>query len=171
MLKYQKIIGIMACDSNNLIGNAGSLPWHYPTELDFFRTTTYAQIIIMGANTFHTMPQSILKDRFNIIFSKTIKAKQRQENVIYVSSINDFLSLDQLPQSKKYFMIGGAELATLFLINNMISTFLLTRIKSTYIGDRFFPFELLKHWPSIIVRADREFTIYQYFHYNSCAHI
>lgn len=53
-------------------------------------------------------------------------------------------------------------MAELFLINNLISEFFLTRIKKHYLGDTFFPLKLLKNWNRLIVQQYNDFTIYKY---------
>lgn len=159
----RKIVGLLACDPRGVIGNKGELPWFYPEELDHFRKTTFDQIMIMGHKTFQSIPLTTLKDRFNIVFSRqTIKGFEHSDNVIFISSLNDFLALSNIPVHKKCFMIGGAEIAKLFLIANLLSEFLLTKIHDTYEGDTIFPLDLLQGWPREVIRKDKDFTIYKY---------
>jgi dihydrofolate reductase len=66
-----KIIGIMACAQNGVVGQAGAIPWNYPDERKHFRNIIGTSPIIMGRKTFETMPKSILQDRLSIIFSRT----------------------------------------------------------------------------------------------------
>ncbi len=65
-----KIIGIMAVDPNGVIGINNDLPWRYPSEFKHFCQVTDKQIIVMGRKTFETVPQSILKNRTPIVFSR-----------------------------------------------------------------------------------------------------
>jgi dihydrofolate reductase len=48
-------------------------------------------------------------------------------------------------------MIGGREIAKLFLENDMISEFLLTKIHKEYKGDSYFPLSQVKDWQSKII--------------------
>lgn len=166
MLRYRPklikpITGLMACDSSGVIGKNGKLPWFYEEELEHFRRLTYGQVIIMGHKTFTSLPKKILQDRFNIVFSHDLKPNNN--NIIFVSSLAEFLSLDSIPQDKQLFMIGGATIAHLFLTNNLISEFLLTKIKVAYSGDTFFPLDLLKDWLYIPIKEQQDFTVYKYF--------
>ena len=52
MLKSRKAIGIMAATNKGIIGKGNVLPWHYPEELEYFRSTTDGHTIIMGRKTY-----------------------------------------------------------------------------------------------------------------------
>ena len=155
------IIGIMSCDANGIIGANSKIPWYYHEDLEFFNKTTYQQIMIMGRKTFESLPNSILSNRFNIIFSKTIDLSS--PNTIFVKSIKDFLELKNLPQNKQYYMIGGGEVARLFLEANLIDEFLLTKFKKSYQGDTSLSLELLQNHQHTIVKTNDNFVIYRYF--------
>ncbi|MGV8949212.1 MAG: dihydrofolate reductase [Candidatus Paracaedibacter sp.] len=159
-MNTKKIVGLMACDPRGVIGNEGALPWVYPEELDHFRKTTFGQIMVMGNKTFESIPSIILKDRFNVVFSRNSrKGLNYGDNVIFVSSLNDFLALKNLPVDKEMFMIGGAEIAKLFLNANLLSAFILTKIHNSYKGDTIFPLDLLQDWPCQIIRENKNFTV------------
>lgn len=152
----------MACDSQGIIGENGRLPWFYPEELEYFRQTTYSHVTIMGYKTFKAVPDSFLKDRLNIVFSTTCKSYDAVPNIIFVSSLNEFLNLSDLPHTKKYFMIGGAVIANFFLKQNLMDDFLLTKIKKNYEGDTFLPLNSLQRWPYTIIRETSDFIIKHY---------
>lgn len=159
----RKIVGLLACDPRGVIGKKGALPWSYPEELDHFRKTTYQQIMIMGRKTFESIPQAILKDRFNIVFSrKQYEPSQLSDTLVFVSSLKNFLELINIPIHKETFMIGGAEIAELFLTAGLLSGFLLTKIHKVHEGDTIFPLDLLQGWHQEIIRKENDFTIYQY---------
>jgi hypothetical protein len=73
MLKSRKAIGIMAATKEGIIGKGNVLPWHYPEELEHFRSTTDGHTIIMGRKTYEAIPQGIFSSRKAIIFSKNPK--------------------------------------------------------------------------------------------------
>lgn len=167
MLKYKKrqIIGIMACDPRGVIGKNGKLPWFYHKELEHFRNTTYGQIIIMGSKTFLDVPKDVLQNCFNIVLSQKLNKTSAPllPSTLFIQSLQEFLSIDYLPKDKQLYVIGGAKIVRLFLENNLIEEFLLTKISKTYEGDTFFPLDLLKNWPYIKVSEYPDFTIYKYF--------
>src|SRR5215207_9743274 len=62
------IIGIVAIAKNFAIGKDGKLPWHYPTDLKFFKQTTTGQTIVMGWNTWKSIGKP-LPNRLNVVLS------------------------------------------------------------------------------------------------------
>lgn len=156
-----KIIGIMACDPRGVIGLDNKLPWHYSKEIEFFTKTTYRHVIIMGRKTFQHIPQSILNNCFGIVFSKTLKYSN-SGNIIFLDSLKEFIELLSASKEKCYYLIGGSEIACLFMEANLVDQFLLTRINKHYQGDTVFPIELLENFTSTILQEDEDFIIYQY---------
>lgn len=160
--KNRKITGLLACDPKGVIGKKGKLPWHYPEELDFFRTTTHHQIMVMGRKTYQAIPQETLKNRFNVVFSRRFTPLPHQRDyVVPVSSMDEFQKLE-LPFSQGIYMIGGGEIANLFLKADLIDDFLLTKIHKIYEGDTYFSLDLLKDWPQNIIQQKKEYTICLY---------
>ena len=49
------LIAVVAMDPNRLIGANGSLPWHLPEDLAFFKKTTLGHPILMGRATFDSI--------------------------------------------------------------------------------------------------------------------
>jgi len=163
LLEGQEIIGLLACDPRGLIGNQGKLPWSYPQELDYFRRTTYQQMMIMGRKTFESTPPNILKDRLNIVFSRKKRSPWSiQNNIIFVSSLESFLNLKVGSTYKVAYMIGGAEIAELFLAEGLLSEFLLTKIHQYHQGDTFFSLEFLESWSQELLCTEKDFSIYRY---------
>ena len=65
-----KINLIAAClDKNMGIGFKGKLPWNIPEDLKYFFETTNRNIVVMGHNTWKSIPEKHrpLVNRFNII--------------------------------------------------------------------------------------------------------
>lgn len=168
MMHIRKIVGLMACDPRGVIGKMGTLPWSYPEELEHFRHTTYQRLMIMGRKTYESIPPTILKDRFNIVFSRKYKEPFfLNETIVFVSSLKDFLALTDLPFQKESYMIGGAEMTKLFLEANLVNKFLLTQIHKFYEGDTIFPLDLLEGWDQEMIRKEKDFTIYKYTRFPS----
>ncbi|WP_395463075.1 dihydrofolate reductase [Wolbachia endosymbiont of Cantharis cryptica] len=152
------IIGIMAVDPKGVIGINNGLPWHYPSELEHFRQVIDKQVIVMGRKTFETMPQNILKDRIPVVFSrdKLNSCFSRGVKCTIVSSMREFLSIKS---SSKIFMIGGAQIAHLFLEYDLISEFIVTKIHRPYKGDVYFNFTLLDGWHQTILTQTKDYTV------------
>ena len=63
---------ISACTANGVIGRGNTLPWHLPEDLKFFKQTTSGHAILMGLNTWNSLPFKPLKNRKNFIFSEKV---------------------------------------------------------------------------------------------------
>ena len=150
----------MACDPDGVIALNNRLPWSYPEELEFYKKTIAQQYVILGYNTFIEMPDTFFENHSNIVFSEKAKSLN-QNNVIFVSSIDEFKQLSFLT-NKKCYMIGGAKIAEFFLRNNLLDDFLLTIINKRYPGDKFFPLELIAAWPRTLLKQNADFSIYHY---------
>nr|WP_156790199.1 dihydrofolate reductase [Rickettsia helvetica] len=79
-----------------------------------------------------------------------------------MKSLDDFWQITKLFTDKKIFIVGGAEIATLFLEQNLIDKFLLTKINKNYDGDTFFPLNLLAEWHSVIIDKTNNYQIYKF---------
>ena len=64
---------IVAIAQNNAIGRAGQLLYHLPNDLKRFKALTTGHTIIMGRNTFLSLPKGALPNRRNIVLSRTQK--------------------------------------------------------------------------------------------------
>lgn len=157
----RKITGVMACDSGHHIANQGVLPWSCPEEVAFYRGLIKSQIVVMGYETYKQMPSSFIEEHHVVVFSK-----KHQSDValpaICVGSLEEFKMLKNLPVNRKYFMIGGAKIAKLFLENNLIDDFYLSEIHGNYPGDVFFPINLLDKFKSSIFLSNPSFTVNYY---------
>lgn len=136
MIKSSKkpIAIIVAVDEQNGIGRDGGLLCHLPADLKHFRETTTGQCVIMGRNTFESLPKGALPHRTNIVITSDMR--DNYPNCIVARSVDEALNLcdnDRMP-----FIIGGAKLyeSTLPIADKLY----LTRIHHTFLeADTFFP--------------------------------
>lgn len=63
---------IAACDRNGAIGKNNEIPWHAPEDLAFFKQETLGGAIIMGRNTWNSLPFKPLKNRLNLVISSRL---------------------------------------------------------------------------------------------------
>jgi len=94
---------IVAIDEEGGIGKDGKIPWNSAEDLKYFSKITRGSIVIMGRNTWESLPQKPLKQRENVIISGTLIG----ENVY--PSLDDALNFykDDL---REIFIIGGQRL-------------------------------------------------------------
>jgi dihydrofolate reductase len=65
------MIGIIAAVSHNgVMGVDNKLPWDYPADMKYFRTTTAGANVIFGRKTFESIGRALPKRR-NIVISRT----------------------------------------------------------------------------------------------------
>ena len=62
------LIIIAAIGKNNELGLNNNLIWHLPGDMKFFKETTINKNIVMGFNTFKSLP-NLLKDRHHIVLT------------------------------------------------------------------------------------------------------
>ena len=157
----REIIGIMACNQDYVISSKGELPWKCPEEVAFYRKMIRHQIVIMGYTTFMQMPQSFLEEHTVVVFSRMHRS-DTNPLVTFVSSIDEFDGLKNLPLDRECFMIGGAEVATLFLKNKSIDRFYLSIVEGHHSGDIYFPIALIDQYPKTIYLSNPAFTVFLY---------
>lgn len=126
---------IVAMDNNRVIGKNGKLPWSIPEDLSLFKKTTWGHSIIMGRKTYDSLGRKPLKKRANIVLSRSIT---NQEGVQTFSCYKELLQeLESKKADKEYFIIGGAEIFSLFL--SKIQKIYLSLISQNFEGDVFLP--------------------------------
>jgi dihydrofolate reductase len=108
------IIGIVAVAQNLAIGKEGKLPWHYKSDLKFFKQTTVENAIVMGWNTWASIGKP-LPNRLNIVLSRD-KIIESQTSVLLMRNRAEVLAL------KNYLncdlcIIGGASVYKLFEVD------------------------------------------------------
>jgi dihydrofolate reductase len=157
---FEKILGIGACDEAGNMGKDGKLPWFCPEDLKHFSDTTNGSPIIMGSHTLQSLPSHYLKERTAIIFTHYPLRLNRSSNLIFVSSLSEFFALEG--RFSHLYVIGGAQIFSLFLRENLIQEFILTQIKGLYAGDTVFPLSLLRRWPNLQVQETSTFSIHRY---------
>ncbi len=110
---------IVACTQSGLIGNNGSMPWHIPEDLQRFKDITENGIVIMGRKTFDTLPGGKLKNRINIVITRSffsIEMNNLDSDIIYANenTMNTILLAIREKTKKPVFVIGGAEIYKMF---------------------------------------------------------
>ena len=65
-----KVALIAAVAQNGAIGNGNKLIYWLPNDLKRFKQLTTGHTIIMGSNTFRSLPKGALPNRRNIVLSR-----------------------------------------------------------------------------------------------------
>lgn len=123
---------IAAVGKNNELGKDNDLLWHIKDDLENFKNLTMGKYIVMGANTYYSLPKK-LKGRKYIVLSKKIKVI---EQGMVFSSFEDLLNFIKL-QKEEVMIIGGASIYSLFM--PFCDKMYLTEIEDSKEADVYFP--------------------------------
>ncbi len=138
------IIGIVAIAQNFAIGKDGKLPWHYSSDLKFFKETTIGNAIVMGRKTFDSIGKA-LPNRLNIVLTRG--------NEINNSQIIRLREKAQVLEIAKYlkgdiFIAGGTTVYSEFA--DSIEKWIVTEIPQLVEdADAFMPSDFLKDFKII----------------------
>ena len=135
----------VAYDSKNGIGKNNSIPWYLPEDLKYFSKLTKGNgknAIIMGKNTWLSLPKKPLKGRDNLILSRTLEINEnlpKNDLIKTFKDINDLIEFCYLQKYDEVWVIGGSEIYNLFLNKFKVERIYATLIDKDYECDTFFP--------------------------------
>lgn len=152
---------IAAVAKNSIIGKDNTLPWNIPSDLQHFKNYTDGKMILMGKNTFLSLP-TLLKNRCSIVLtsheeevqSKVDAFKQKHPNkeIPELLIANDLqmlfeADLDELCDESykgELVVIGGASIYKQLMpyADNMVITF----VDANVDGDTKFPLICKTQW-------------------------
>jgi dihydrofolate reductase/thymidylate synthase len=148
MINY---IGIVAFAKSNGIGKSNTVPWKLKDDLILFKTITTNNIVVMGKNTYDSIPAKHrpLPNRLNIVLTNSPDKYENTHNLIFTT----YPEVENIIHKHAHFyqgvfVIGGASIYNLFY--KQMSTLYVTYIDKQYDYDTFFPcinneFKLLMH--------------------------
>ena len=101
---------IAAVGKNRELGKNNGLIWHLDGDLPFFKRVTMGKPVIMGRNTFLSLPKA-LPGRKNIVM--TSRTDFEAPGAVTVSSVE--AALEQAKGEEEVFIIGGASVYSQFI--------------------------------------------------------
>lgn len=166
---------IVAFCKNRGIGYKNKLPWNIPSELQYFKKKTtngYNNVVVMGRTTWDSLPNKPLKNRQNIILSKSLNNNElkKYENTYCIS---DFKLLDNeinnLISDHKIWLIGGQSIYDYYIEHPKLDKIYITHIDYSFQCDTQFPkipnnFKIIQN-SSVIMHNDFN---YNYKIYKQC---
>lgn len=123
---------VVAYDQNRVIGANGSLPWHYPEDLKYFKKVTSGHTVFMGRITYESILKSLgkpLPNRHHVVVSKTLK----DDRVEVIDDMKKYLENTH----EDLFIIGGASIYAQTL--PWVDRLYITHIDASFEGDTVFP--------------------------------
>lgn len=157
-----QITAIMACDPDGVVGLNNSLPWFCKEELEHFRKVTRHSCLIMGYETYLSMPKSAFEDKKALVLSRNRKVTFSNPNILILRNIESVLSFAKEHKRLRYFLIGGAGLVHEFIDRGLVQEFLLSKLKQRYQGDKFLSLSKLDRYRVKNIEPFNDFTIYTY---------
>ncbi len=122
-----RLTAVVAMDPNRVIGRDGTLPWHLPEDLAFFKKTTLGHPILMGRKTFESIGRPLPK-RKNIVLTR-----DRNWSHPGVETIH---SPEKIPETDgAIFVIGGAEIYK--NLQGRIDEWLVSHVHEAHGGDTY----------------------------------
>ena len=124
---------IAAIGKNNELGYKNDLIWHLPDDLKFFKEKTTGKTIVMGYNTFLSLPK-LLPNRKHIVLSS---------DKLDIKDVTSFTNLEDLIKfikeiDEEVFIIGGASIYKQFV--GLVDKMYLTEVESEFKeADVYFP--------------------------------
>ena len=138
-----KLALIAAIAKNNAIGHENKLIYWLPNDLKRFKELTTGHTIIMGSNTFRSLPKGALPNRRNIVLSRKEKEFPGCETF---SSLEEALA--NCTNEKVIYIIGGEMLYSTAL--PLADILCLTEIDDTPAeADAYFPQFTKNEWEVI----------------------
>ena len=137
---------IVAMDDYCGIGKNGNIPWRISEDLKHFKETTENHVVIMGGNTYKSLPRrEPLKNRLNIVVSKTeldcLKHLYSTDGndyskykslwgmgFLFVDSPETACKVCENIKANRPFVIGGKQIYEWFLKNDLIDEMVISCI-------------------------------------------
>jgi dihydrofolate reductase len=141
---------IVALALNNGIGKDNKLLTFIPGDLPRFKIITSGKTVIMGKNTFLSLPHGPLKNRKNLVISDD--QQDHFDGCITVFSLKE--AIDQCDNQEEIFVIGGASIYRQFL--PYATKLYLTLINKNFEADTFFPEINQEEWLEISREIPKE---------------
>ncbi|MGR3758939.1 dihydrofolate reductase [Roseobacteraceae bacterium NS-SX3] len=124
---------IVARDRNGAIGKDNTIPWHAPEDLKAFQRETLGGAVIMGRNTWDSLPFKPLKNRLNLVVSSNPSAAET-----VLPSVEAAVEQAYAQGYRRIYGIGGARIYGGMMA--MADRLLITEVDTEVDGaDTYFP--------------------------------
>ena len=124
---------IVAVDKNWGIGYKGNLLFRIKEDMKFFKETTTGKVVVMGKNTFESLP-NVLPNRLNLVI--TPDGYEKHDNLIF-GSMEEIKEEVKKNNTDDVFVIGGGSIYEQLI--PYCDTIYVTRIDASKEADTFFP--------------------------------
>jgi dihydrofolate reductase len=140
---HSNISIIVAIAENRAIGKDNRLLWRLSADLKRFKKLTTGHTLIMGRNTFLSLPNGPLPNRRHIVISDL--PGEQFEGCEMASSIETAIAL--AGTTEECFVIGGGMVYAQFL--PLAGKLYLTQVHESFEADTFFPELDFTRWKAV----------------------
>ena len=128
---------IFARAANGVIGKNNALPWHLPEDMAHFRKLTSGAPVIMGRNTWDSLPPKFrpLPNRVNIVVTR--QTDWRAEGATRAANVADAIALAEHTSAAEVWVIGGAQIYAEAI--PLAQRAIVTEIDQEFAGDAYAP--------------------------------
>lgn len=124
---------IVAIAQNNAIGKDNDLIWHISDDLKRFKSLTSGHTVIMGRNTWNSLPRRPLPKRRNIVLTHDVTFAEEGAEVAH--SLQQVLEM--VRDEEEAFIMGGAAVYRQFL--PFVNHIYVTWVWQDFDADVYFP--------------------------------
>lgn len=150
---------IVSTDKNWGIGYKNQLLAHIPGDMEFFRSLTTGNVVVMGRKTWESLPDGALPGRVNIVLTQN--GEYQAPGAVVVHSIEELHKELTQYDTKQVFVIGGESVYRQLL--DECTMVHVTKIAHAYDADAYFPnLDELAQWELAAAGADREYEGVRY---------
>jgi dihydrofolate reductase len=131
---------IVAVAENLAIGKDNQLLWHLSEDLKRFKKLTSGKTIVMGKNTYFSLPKRPLPNRRHVVLTDV--HGEKIDDCVMAYSLED--AFKKLDPEQENFIIGGASIYRQFL--DRADRLYITWVHARFEADAFFPELELSQW-------------------------
>ncbi len=162
--KLPPITIIVAVDLAMGIGKDNDLLCHLSTDLKRFKEITSGHTVVMGLNTWISLPRKPLPNRRHIVIAP--EKVYDHPDVEFAHSIEE--AIEKMDTDRENFIIGGGMIYKTFM--EYAQTIMLTVIQKEFEADTFFPpikqdvWKLIEESDTMYDEAEDLYYVYQKFY-------
>lgn len=176
---YYIMEAIIAIDIKNGLSKNGVIPWKSKRDMQFFYQKTKNNIVIMGKNTYFSIPEENrpLKNRLNIVLTREPKnhiltaITEKYTDILFTDddTIDENIMANREKYNEQYpslssnfkiYIIGGKQIYDAYI--PLCETVWLTTIKCDYSCDLYFDVDMQKQFKEYLSQEDDELKIVEY---------
>lgn len=112
-----KLILISAVSINGIIGLDNEIPWHVPEDFKHYKDTTMGHPVIVGLNTYKTLPPKALENRDYLVLCGEGNLVENEKNNVHL--FENIIDLDKYLERELHnetvYIAGGAMIYDQFI--------------------------------------------------------